>query len=185
MAFQKYLNSAFIAYDYRDSLLWIFNPQSGFNTYCYLYSIPSGTFSKFNFPKAVTNVVNDYPDYLLHTASEVLSLLGRPDINSLEEQSNSYGATLITRPMKLENAIALKSIMQMRHICQFGAGQGSVMTLHIFASNNLSKWAELHSLRGMPWKYYRFHYDFQNLRATDRFAGTVLVTQERRTDKLR
>jgi hypothetical protein len=83
--------------------------------------------------------------------------------------------------MKLENALALKSIMQIRHIMQM---QGA-MSLHIFASNNLDNWAELHSLRGTPWKYYCFQYDFSNLKATDRFAGTMLITQERRTNKLR
>jgi hypothetical protein len=43
----------------------------------------------------------------------------------------------------------------------------------------------LHSLRGTPWKYYKFRFTFTNLIATDRFAGTMLITQERRTDKLR
>ena len=41
------------------------------------------------------------------------------------------------------------------------------------------------SLRTKPWKYYRFRYNFSGLLATDRFAGTVLITQERRTNKLR
>ena len=59
------------------------------------------------------------------------------------------------------------------------------LTLRIFASNDLDHWVELASLRGVPWKYYRFRYDFATLKATDRFAGTMLVTQERRTDKLR
>jgi hypothetical protein len=59
------------------------------------------------------------------------------------------------------------------------------MTLRIFASNNLNDWAELHSLRGLPWKYYRFRYDMSDMKATDRFGGSVLITQERRTNKLR
>jgi hypothetical protein len=88
---------------------------------------------------------------------------------------------MITRPMKLENGLALKSIMQIRNICYM---EGS-MTLRIFASNNLNDWVELHSLRGMPWKYYRFRYDLSDMKATDRFGGSVLITQERRTNKLR
>jgi hypothetical protein len=95
--------------------------------------------------------------------------------------------------------------MQIRHILQFSpytvteshedpethetvtteTTQKGTMTLRIFASNNLDNWVELHSLRGTPWKYYRFRFDFANMKATDRFAGTMLITQERRTNKLR
>jgi hypothetical protein len=184
-AFQDYLKNAFIAYDYRDSLLWIFNPRSGYEEYCYIYSMKTGTFSKYYFTSAITSIVDNYPDYLLQSGTSVFSLLNRPNINSTEESANTYTATMITRPMKLENALALKSIMQVKHIHDM---QGS-LTLRIFASNKLSQsdsdWVELFSLRGVPWKYYKFRYDFTELKATDRFAGTMLITQERRIDKLR
>lgn len=162
-------------------------------------------------------VVNYYPDSLLQIGTTVYSLLQRPNINkdgtTITTQDeitafnpNTYSCRLITRPMKLENALALKSIMQIRHITDFKSYtitteeedsgtqeavtvvtpyKGSV-TLRIFASNNLDwDWVQLGSLRGKPWKYYRFRYDFSNLTATDRFAGSIIVTQERRTDKLR
>jgi hypothetical protein len=122
-----------------------------------------------------------------------------------EDDESTYSACIISRPMKLENALALKSIMQIRHICQFSpytvtethedpetheeveteTAQRGSMTMRIFASNNLDSWIELHSLRGTPWKYYKFRFDFSNLKATDRFAGTMLITQERRSNKLR
>ena len=178
--FNTFLETATIAYDYRDSLLWIFDkPYSA----CWIYSIKSGTFGKFNFVDVVIdNVVNYYPDYLLQeTGENVYSLLGRDNINL---DADTYSGTIITRPMKLENALALKSILQVRHVKQFGGGQNE-LRLRIFASNNLGSWCELHSLGGMPWKYYRFRYDFNNLVATDRFGGTMLITQERRTNKLR
>ena len=57
--------------------------------------------------------------------------------------------------------------------------------LRIEGSNDLSNWTELHTLRNAPWKYYRFRFVFSHMLATDRFAGTMLVTQERRTNKLR
>lgn len=184
-SFQKYLRDAFIAYDYRDSLLWIFDGAEhdgtkGSNT-CYVFSTKSGTFSRYMFDSIVTNAVNNYPDYLLQSGTKLYSLLNRPNINSLEEQSNSYSGQMITRPLKLENALALKSIMQIKHIKDMDGD----MTLRIFASNNLRDWCELNSLRGVPWKYYKFRYDFSNLSATDRFAGSILITQERRTNKLR
>lgn len=198
--FSDFLKTCFIGYDYRDSLLWIFNNN---NPTCYVYSIKSGTFGRYTFSNAIAYTVNDYPDYLLQQNTTVFSLMLRPDINA--DTAYNYAARIITRPMKLENALALKSIMQIRHILQFNpytitetwedpethlpmeseTTQKGTMTLRIFASNNLDNWVELHSLRGTPWKYYRFRFDFSNMKATDRFAGTMLITQERRTNKLR
>ena len=180
-SFQEYLKDSFIAYDYRDSLLWVFNTNTGFEEYCYVYSIKTGTFSKYLFDTAITNIVGNYPDYLLQSGTKIYSLLNRPNINSEEEQSNSYNGLMITRPMKLENAFALKKLIQIMHVRQM---EGS-LSLRIFASNNLKTWTEPHSLLGTPWKYYKFQYDFTSLKATDRFAGTVVVTTEERTDKLR
>jgi hypothetical protein len=99
---------------------------------------------------------------------------------------STYEGFFTTRPMKFENALALKSIMQIIHIKQIESG---TVTMRIFASNNLDKdsttCVELHSLRGEPWKYYKFRFDFANWKATDTFAGSVVVTQERRIEKLR
>ena len=181
--FSEFLKDCFIAYDYRDSLLWIFN---GTSTSCYVYSIKSGTFAKYSFTNAITNIVNYYPDFLLQdTSHKVYTLTGRYDINSAEEQENSYRATMLTRPMKLENGLALKKLIQMVHI----KDMEGTLTIRLFASNTLkqdiSHWVELNSLLGTPWKYYRILYSFSGLKATDRFAGTVLVTKEERTNKLR
>jgi hypothetical protein len=95
--------------------------------------------------------------------------------------TNTYNTNMLTRPMKLENALALKSIMQVKHI----KDMHGTLEMRLFASNNLTNWVELTSLKGIPWKYYRFRFDFKNLIATDRFAGTMLATQERRTNKFR
>lgn len=172
--FKQVLNSCKIAYDYRDSLLWVF----GSSNMCYIYAIKNGTFSlKTTAP--IERVLNNYPDTLIqYNTGEVVSLMNRPNINN---DSRTYEGRIISRPIKLENALALKSIMQIRNIYEM---EGSVK-LRIFASNNFNNWVELHSLRGTPWKYYRFAYQFENMKATDRFAGAVLITQERRTNKLR
>lgn len=183
-SFQSYLKNAFIAYDYRDSLLWIMNGSS----ICYLYSIRSGTFSHYHFPAPINNVVNYYPDFLLQDTgqqtSKLYSLMERTPI--ADDIISTYEGFFTTRPMKFENALALKSIMQIIHIKQIESG---TVTMRIFASNNLDKdsttWVELHSLRGEPWKYYKFRFDFANWKATDTFAGSVVVTQERRIEKLR
>lgn len=188
--FRDYLANCFIAYDYRDSLLWIFNNSRThvvdgstvpYNTeYCYVYSIKSGTFGKYHFASAITNVVNDYPDYLLQAGSTVFSLTGRQNVNL---DNTTYTGLMITRPMKLENGLALKSLMQVRNLRQFSTG--ATLQLTIYGSNNCENWVSLPSLRGTPWKYFRFKFDLAGMKATDRFAGSVIVTQERRTDKLR
>jgi hypothetical protein len=197
-----FLKNAFIAYDYRDSMLWIM--KNG-ERYCYVFNIKNGSLAQFDFGQGngITNIVNNYPDYLLQSGSYLYSLTDRPNINA--DTSHAYAGTIITRPMKLENALALKSILQIRHILQFSpytvtkthedpethepvtttTTQSGTMALHIFASNNLDTWVELQSLRGTPWKYYKFQFDFANMLATDRFSGTMLITQERRFNKLR
>jgi hypothetical protein len=175
--YQTFFANCFIAYDCRDSLLWIFN--NGAPT-CLVYSIKSGCFGKAAF-YAITNVVNDYPDYIMQdTYHNAYSLTMRQDINV---DSTDYNSWMMSRPMKLENALALKSIIQVKHILDTNTNAGLVFK--IYASNNLRNWCEITSMRGTPWKYYRFEYTFSNLKATDRFAGTMLITQERRTNKLR
>jgi hypothetical protein len=79
--------------------------------------------------------------------------------------------------------MALKSIMQLRNIRQFDVD--SILLLTITASNDLRNWNNVTSLRGVPWKYYRFRYDFSHMKAADRFTGAVLISQTRRTNKLR
>ena len=206
----NFFRTCYIAYDYRDSLLWIMGNAPGAE-HCYIYSIKSGTFSKYHLPQLPRGCVNYYPDYLIQTnpSGKVYSLLQRPNINLdyVGETTNhrQYTATMLTRPMKMENALALKSIMHLKNIKLFSPYtitttetdpetqeqvsvethyKGSI-TFRLFASNDLENWVERTSLRGVPFKYYRFRFDFADLIATDRFAGTVVVTQERRTDKIR
>lgn len=202
--FRAYLSdlNCSIAYDYRDSLLWIINKsiERTNRAVCWVYNIKNGTFSKQVGQVAFVRTINHYPDTLLQDDDgKVYSLLSRPDV---AHDNNTYNATLVTRPLKLENALALKSILQVRHITAFHPytvsveGEGTVgvdsvdiihpsLTFKVYASNNLTSWVQLRSLRGTPWKYYRFVYTFTDLRADDHFAGSVLITQERRTNRLR
>ena len=202
--FLTYLSTCFIAYDYRDSLLWILDgatyTSGGTSTVgspdCWIYSMKSGTFAKAHLGTSFRGVTSDYPDNLVCHPSTTYSFSGRGDVNA---DAATYSATLISRPMKLEDALALKTIMEARHIRQMALtydttetveGEATTVThptlqFYIYASNNMTSWVQLKSLRGIPWKYYRFKYVFANLKAVDTFAGTVIVTDERRTNKLR
>jgi len=196
--FSEFLKKCEIAYDYRDSMLWI---TDNAHSLCWVYSIKGGTFGKFDLgkvmrsrfvekdgqivrideevPFTIDGIVNDYPDMLLQVGSAIYSLAQRPNINDDDRQ---YNGTMVTRPMKLEDAITLKTITQLKHIHSILHGQ---LKFRIWASNDLKNWAELKSLHGQPWKFYRFEYTFENIKAADTFAGTVVEIQERRTRKLR
>lgn len=172
-----------IAYDYRDSMLWLLNSDNHY----YVFNIKSGTFAMTDF-KAV-HAVNDYPDTLLQDdKGRVFSLMNRPDINNDETKIN---AVMQSRPMKLEAGLSLKSIAQIKHIATFPGAPFRVgtdaahMTLSVSVSNDMIKWTHLSSLRSKPWKYFLFTYRFYNLLPTDAFAGSVILTEERRTNKLR
>lgn len=171
-------NSGLIAYDYRDSLLWILDDATGT---IYIYNIKAGTFAQFEWQgELLNNVVNHYPDTLLQDeVGNVYSLLDKPNINKDE---STYSATITTRPMKLEDAFAFKSLRQLKNV--FDSENGSC-TLKIEASNDMKTWSEITSLKGKGWKYFKFRYTFSGMKAVDRFAGTILVTQERFTEKLR
>lgn len=170
--------SGLIAYDYRDSLLWILDDSTGT---IYIYNIKAGTFARFLWQgELIYNVVNHYPDTLLQDeVGNVYSLLEKPNINSDE---STYTATIETRPMKLENAFAFKSLRQLKNVFD---SDGGTCTLAIQASNDMKNWTDVESLKGKGWKYFKFKYEFANMKATDRFAGTFLITQERYTEKLR
>ena len=238
--------SCFMAYDYRDSLIYIF-PKSGSvpsgytaGNYALVFSIKGGTFGTKMFGSAITQAVADYPDYILQSGTTLLSFISRSDINrdtvttttegnTSTTAARTYDGLMLSRPLKLENGLALKSIMQVRHIMDLhpaeeeedddeeetteeaddqseeteggddsneGAGDEPTggdgaandtprLVFGLEGSNNAKKWCPLHSLRGMPWKYYRFKYTFTGLKATDTFAGTVILTEERRANKLR
>jgi len=182
--FSNFLSTAFIAYDYRDSLLWIFDGAGTGSRYCYVYNIKSGTYSMFDFGDGVVieRAVNNYPDYLLQRKSNhhVYSLTSRVNVNA---DNGTYSPKLKSRPMKLENALALKRIIEARHIMRLSSG--ATLSWAVYASNNMDVWVQLTSLRGKPWKYYRFEYTFSGLKAIDTFSGTVVVTEEVRTNKLR
>ena len=197
--FNDYLRTAYIAYDYRDGLLWIFDGASHTvnnvttvgSKYCYVYSLKNGTFARYDFGDGniVSSAVNNYPDYLLQMGQDALSLIERPDINADGKTVNgtfvfnTYKAFIKTRPMKLGSGMVLKNIMRMKHVKELNSD--GTLSVNIEGSNDLGQWRQLKHLRGIPWKYYRMTMEFENLKATDRYAGVILITQNRRTNKLR
>ena len=178
MSFVDFLKTCFIAYDYRDHLLYLMNKTP---EYCYVYSMTEGTFSLKNRLSCV-RTINGYPDTLLQNATgEVYSLLDRPNIN---DDTNTYACSLSSRPMKWENSAALKTLNRVKVIFD----QQSTTTkirLVMYGSNDCVAWQRVTSLRGRGFKYWKFNINLSGLRASDSLSGVLIETQERYTGKIR
>ena len=175
----KYLKSCKIAYDYRDSLLWIINPSE---KQCYIYSIETGCVSMKTLKVNVETIVNDYPDSIIFgsytdsnnkTYHASFSLINRKDIN---EDDTRYSAFMISRPLKVGDAMALKGIVMRKLIMNIDNTNGSAsdkVVFRMYGSDDMEKWAQLRSFGGRGFKYYKFILLFSDLIATDTFSGVV------------
>lgn len=191
-AFHKYISSAscMIAYDYIESRLIITNPSYGFS---YIYNIAEGTIAKTILPSTITNVVNNYPDYLLRsneTRSDtkkgvVYSFYEKPR----EEEVNSrQTAFLLTRPMKLSGPVSKDSLRQLKNVGYWDEGTTqtplSCVKVKIYLSDDLKNWYEDTSRFGAAAKYYRLAF-FINMLPSERLSGTIITTQPSRTNNFR
>lgn len=175
--FLDFIKDCMIAYDYRDSLLRIYNKSK---SYQYIYNMVDKTFSVVSNDVFVKAVVNDYPDNLIQdTEGNVYTLTGKPDVFN---DDRLYSGEIITRPLKLGGSMILKSIRDIKHLCDTING---TLQLEIFGSNDCREWTQLTSTGGKPYKYYTFKYIFNNFLAGDSFAGSVVEIQRRREDKMR
>lgn len=175
--FLDFIKDCMIAYDYRDSLLRIYNKSK---SYQYIYNMVDRTFSVASNDVFVKSVVNDYPDNLIQdTEGNVYTLTGKPDVF---DDDRLYNGKIITRPLKLGGSMILKSIRDIKNLCDTING---TLRLEIFGSNDCRKWTQLTSTGGKPYKYYLIKYFFNNFLAGDSFAGSVVEIQRRREDKMR
>lgn len=183
--FNDWLATAQIAYDYKDSRLVIVNSTS----FAYIVDLKTGTVTKMvtangtltNSSDAVKfdNAVNDYPDYLLQDTSGYLySLYDKPE-DALSD--DTLPCFLLTRPLKLDDPMAVKSVMQ---IMNTGTLQPSNVSLRLYVSDDLRTWYPKTSRQGEAAKYFRLAV-YASLAPYERLTGTVLVTQLRRTERIR
>ena len=126
------------------------------------------------------NVANNYPDSLIQfDDSLVYSLTGIP---LEEDDENTYNGLFTTRPLKLDGSITLKSLRAIKHLADTDDGK---ISLEVYGSNDCKHWCKLESLKGKPWKYFKFAYALNGFKANDSFAGSIVVVQNRREDKIR
>ncbi|MQN11883.1 hypothetical protein F7D95_03390 [Prevotella copri] len=181
LPFKTFLENCLIAYDYKASLLRIFNKKT---SYHYVYNMVDKIFSiSHNYTSSkifCRTVANNYPDNLVQfDDSSVYSLTNIP---LAEDDANDYDCVMTTRPLKLGGSTILKSLRGLKHLLDSDAGTVSVT---VYGSNNGKDWIALKSLFGKPWKYFKLEYSFKNFKASDSFAGSIIETQSRREDKIR
>ena len=182
ISFLNFIRKCKIAYDYRDNLLWITNPDY---PQCFVLSIESGAFALSTLSYPVANIVNDYPDNIIlcHDTDEnyyPYSLIDRENINDDPRRINSF---IITRPMKIGDQNALKCPTMIRYIGK-GNSQAAIR-LRLFASDDLENWVKVISVRGRGFKYYKYNIIFENLLPTDSFSGIAERWQFKYLSKLR
>ena len=182
ISFLNFIRKCKIAYDYRDNLLWITNPDY---PQCFVLSIESGAFALSTLSYPVANVVNDYPDNIIlcHDTDEnyyPYSLIDRENINDDARRINSF---IITRPMKIGDQNALKCPTMIRYIGK-GNSQAAIR-LRLFGSDDLENWVKVISVRGRGFKYYKYNIIFENLLPTDSFSGIAERWQFKYLSKLR
>lgn len=176
-----FLREAFIAYDYRDNMLWIMNPN---HRLCYILSIDSGAYAFTTMPYNPLNIVNDYPDSLIETDAnqtfKTFSLINRPNIN--DDPRRIFGF-IFSRPMKLGDSLALKNLTDIRLIENLNP-RGRYRE-RIFVSDDMRNWSRNYSKRGRGFKYFKYNLIFENMLPTDTISGIVSRWQYRYPNKLR
>lgn len=178
VSFLTFVRNAFLAYDYRDSLLFIYNVSYD---YAYVYNLLDGTFATISLgSKRMQRAVSNYPDTLLQDSNNNVYSFSKIPVAQADTQT--YSGTFTTRPLKLGSSIQLKTIHQIVHLFN---SAGGTLKLTVWASNDCHSWNKLYSLHGKPWKYYRFRYILSNISASDTFAGTVIDFTPRFTNKIR
>lgn len=182
VSFVDFIKKCKIAYDYRDNLLWIVNPNY---RHCFLLSIESGAYAMTTLGGYPVNVINDYPDTLIEvdygqSEYKTLSLINRPNINDDERRIKSF---IFSRPMKIGDQNSLKTPTMIRYIGN--NNQKAAIRIRLFASDDLINWVRINSLRGRGFKFYKYNFIFEDLLPTDTFSGVTERWQFKYQSKFR
>lgn len=183
ISFLDYLTSADcrIAYDYIENRLLIISTNVAL-PHNFVFNLKDGTISKSILPFRLTNVVNNYPDYLLQGASnKVYSFYKK----SREESINTRDlySFLLTRPMKLSGPVSKASLRQLKNVGIWDK-TSSVVKTKLWLSDDLQTWYADESRFGAAAKYYRLAI-FIKMLPSERLSGTIITSQDRRTNNFR
>lgn len=180
LSFLGYLKGARIAFDYASNRLFIYNADK---TYSYLYNFDNTTTTKLVFGNGlkIVSSVLDYPDSIIQDEEGGLySLYNKEDVNSITERADGI---LITRPIKMGNALTLKSIYQLKNLKRVFS-KDSVVKYSIYGSNDNVTYYKIGSRFGKPYSFYRIVI-YTRILPKEALSGTIITKEERRTNKIR
>ena len=171
-----------IAYDYIESRLVMINPDKDFN---YILNIKDGAISKNMLPFKVNNVINNYPDYLLQATDaydgKIYSFYEKPREETID--SRDLYSFLLTRPMKLSGPVSKASLRQLKNVGFWDEAYSRVETA-LWLSDDMKTWYQDESRFGAAAKYYRLAI-FIKMLPSERLSGTIITSQDRRTNNFR
>ena len=203
--YQRYLeinNAGFYAYDYNNQAIlllqqgkadaFVYDMATG--SIYYMLNIlsyrPSDTCKVLayctHFPDTLIqatrniDVTDKEPGSSTGTETSIYSLMNTP---ARTEDTLYYKGTIISRPLKLDGALYLKSLRRVRKLGLLA--DMSNLKLFIEGSNDLINWATIPSLGGKPYKFFRYTLKDYTFKATDTIDGLLLNTQVRYTERPR
>lgn len=156
--FKEYLKDCRMIYDYTNQRIIVYNPSQN---YAYVFSMKSKQWGMM--PSAIQSSLNSYPEALavIKDEDESLRIVNFSDNgNDDDTESKEVHGILVTRPLKLDEPDALKTVSTIIQRGKFRTG--SVKTI-LYASRNLLNWHYVYSntnhylrgFRGTPYKYFR------------------------------
>lgn len=172
-----------IAYDYIDSQLLIINPDK---SYDYILNIKDGTISKSILPFTFKNIINNYPDFLLQAYDNtVYSFYNKQKEEDVQTRQLAF---VLTRPMKLSGPVSKASLRQLKNVGFWDEGTQqtplSLVKTELWLSDDMKTWYQDESRFGAAAKYYRLAI-FIKMLPSERLSGTIITTQDRRTNNFR
>lgn len=146
--FQNFLKGCRMVYDYTNQHIIVYNPNI---RYAYVYSLKSQSWGMMQ--SDIVDNVNSYPEALAMADGAKL-------VDFSTSEANSIPALIITRPFKLDDPNAFKTI---NTIIQRGLFHSSHVSQVLYGSNDLYNWHAVWSsvdrimrgFRGTPYKAYR------------------------------
>jgi hypothetical protein len=172
--FRTILETCSIAYDYPNGMLRIF-PQSG-NKY-YVYDLGTREFGSVIYEGPIKTIVHGYPTSIVQINDGLYTFASKSGSTTLRK------GLLLTRPIDMGEPFALKKLQDMR-LYYTKYNQGSMCKAVLYVSNDGIKWAEVKSLRGGSYKYFRIAL-ITEMTDDDRLSGIALRYELNRGNKLR
>lgn len=181
MSFQTFLSEALVAYDYIDRRVLLLHPSM---PYCWSWSMRDGGFTKLILPARITNVVGNYPDYILQDADvngRTYAFYGKTREEDVSERQRGF---LLTRPLKLSGPVGVSSLRELLNVGCWDKEGGSAVKSQVLVSDDLHRWYVAGSRFGAAAKYFRIAL-FVYMLPSERLSGTIVREQERRSDNAR